>query len=61
MDKELYRAPVSEEVKIDGHLYGLKFSQLGAQRHNDAVIYYRGNSEDPDEARGNAFNLWDEE
>ena len=61
MDRELYRAPISEEVKVDGHLRGLQFSKLGAKHPNDAVIYYRGHSEDPDEARGNAFNLWDEE
>ena len=57
-----YKAPVSEEVKVDGHLHDLPFSQLGAKQGN-ATIMYQGNSEDPDNARANdfSFNLWDNE
>lgn len=56
-----YSAPKSELEKIDGHLQGLQFSRVGAQRQEEAIIYYKGNSEDPDEARADVFNLWDED
>lgn len=61
MDKDIYRAPKSELVEVDGRLGGLQFSRVGAMRQNDAIIYYNGNSEDPDDARSNSFNLWDED
>jgi hypothetical protein len=59
--KRPYSAPKSEAKRIDGQLQGLQFSRFGMQRKEEAIIYYHGNSEDPDEARANSFNLWDEE
>ena len=46
---------------LDGRLGGVQFSRVGAFHKNDAIIYYNGNSEDPDDARSNSFNLWDED
>ena len=61
MDKDIYRAPKSELVEVDGRLGGVQFSRVGAFHKNDAIIYYNGTSEEPDDARSNLFNLWDED
>ena len=58
--KSPYSAPKSEAQKIDGHLQGLQFSRVGVQRQEEAIIYYNGHSEDPDDARAGNFNLWDD-
>lgn len=52
-----YKAPKSELQKIDSRQQLRNFSI----QQQETIIPFNGNSEDPDVARVDNFNLWDED